>query len=60
MPLLQRAGRIDQRAFDAVAAARLPGFEYVLPRLSKAADHSLLWFGVAGGLAFSRIYTGAH
>jgi diacylglycerol kinase family enzyme/membrane-associated phospholipid phosphatase len=54
MPLLQRAGRLDQRAFDAVAAARLPGFEYVLPRLSKAADHSLLWFGVAGGLALTR------
>jgi diacylglycerol kinase family enzyme/membrane-associated phospholipid phosphatase len=54
MPLLHRAGRLDQRAFDAVAAARLPGFEYVLPRLSKAADHSLLWFGVAGGLAMTR------
>ncbi|GAB2823989.1 bifunctional phosphatase PAP2/diacylglycerol kinase family protein [Actinoallomurus bryophytorum] len=54
MPLLQRAGRLDQRAFDAVAAARLTGFEYVLPRLSKAADHSLLWIGIAGGLAVTR------
>ncbi|GLY74437.1 bifunctional phosphatase PAP2/diacylglycerol kinase family protein [Actinoallomurus iriomotensis] len=54
MPLLQRAGRLDQRAFDAVAAARLPGFEYVLPRLSRVADHSLLWLGVAGGLAVTR------
>ena len=54
MPLLQRASRLDQRAFDAVAAAKLPGFEYVLPRLSRLADHSVLWFGVAGGLAVTR------
>ncbi|GAA4486821.1 bifunctional phosphatase PAP2/diacylglycerol kinase family protein [Actinoallomurus oryzae] len=54
MPLLQRAVRLDQRAFDAVAAARLRGFEYVLPRLSRAADHSLLWLGVVGGLALTR------
>jgi len=54
MPLLQRASRLDQRAFDAVAAARLPGFEYVLPRLSRVADHSVLWFGIAGGLAMTR------
>jgi len=54
MPLLQRASRLDQRAFDAVAAAKLPGFEYVLPRLSKLADHSVLWVGIAGGLAVTR------
>jgi diacylglycerol kinase family enzyme/membrane-associated phospholipid phosphatase len=54
MRLLQKARRLDQRAFDSVAAARLPGFEYVLPRLSRIADHSLLWAGVAGGLALTR------
>jgi diacylglycerol kinase family enzyme/membrane-associated phospholipid phosphatase len=54
MPLLKRADRFDQRAFDAVAAARLPGFEYVLPRLSRVADHSVLWMGIAGGLALTR------
>src|SRR3569833_1254821 len=54
MPLLQRASRLDQRAFDAVAAAKLPGFDYVLPRLSKLADHSVLWVGIAGGLAVTR------
>jgi diacylglycerol kinase family enzyme/membrane-associated phospholipid phosphatase len=54
MPLLTRANRLDQRAFDAVAAARLPGFEYVLPRLSRIADHSVLWGGVAAGLALTR------
>ncbi|MGH3380919.1 MAG: phosphatase PAP2 family protein, partial [Actinoallomurus sp.] len=46
--------RIDQRAFDAVAAARLTGFEYVIPRLSRIADHSVLWIGIAGGLAVTR------
>jgi diacylglycerol kinase family enzyme/membrane-associated phospholipid phosphatase len=54
MSLLKRLSRLDQRAFDAVAAARLPGFEYVLPRLSRLADHSLLWAGIAGGLAVTR------
>lgn len=39
--------------FDAVAAARLPGFERVLPRLSRSADHALLWWGIAGGMAVS-------
>jgi diacylglycerol kinase family enzyme/membrane-associated phospholipid phosphatase len=54
MPLLKRASRMDQRAFDAVAAARLAGFEYVIPRLSRIADHSVLWIGIAGGLAVTR------
>ncbi len=54
MRLLKRARLADQRAFDAVAAARLPGFEYVLPRLSRIADHSILWVGIAGGLAVTR------
>jgi diacylglycerol kinase family enzyme/membrane-associated phospholipid phosphatase len=54
MLLLKRAGLLDQRAFDAVAAARLPGFEYVLPRLSRIADHSVLWLGIAGGLAVTK------
>ena len=54
MPLLKRASRIDQRAFDAVAAARLTGLEHVIPRLSRIADHSVLWIGIAGGLAVTR------
>ncbi len=54
MRLLKRVHLADQRAFDAVAAARLPGFEYVLPRLSRVADHSILWAGIAGGLAVTR------
>jgi undecaprenyl-diphosphatase len=43
----------DQMLFDAVAAARLPGLERVLPRLSRSADRSVLWYGLAGGMAVS-------
>jgi diacylglycerol kinase family enzyme/membrane-associated phospholipid phosphatase len=49
----RRVGLFDQMLFDAVAAARLPGLERVLPRLSRSADRSLLWFGIAGGMAVS-------
>lgn len=47
---LRRLGRVDRWAFDRVAAARLPGLEYVLPRLSRFADHGVLWFTTAGAL----------
>ncbi|MEU5987800.1 phosphatase PAP2 family protein [Spirillospora sp. NPDC047418] len=46
--LLRRLGRADRWAFDRVAAARLRGLEYVLPRLSRIADHGVLWFTSAG------------
>ncbi|WP_231329851.1 bifunctional phosphatase PAP2/diacylglycerol kinase family protein [Actinomadura graeca] len=52
--VLARLGRVDRWAFDRVAAARLPGLEYVLPRVSRAADHGVLWFTTAGVLALSR------
>ncbi|TYC13369.1 phosphatase PAP2 family protein [Actinomadura syzygii] len=55
-PLLARLGRADRWAFDRVAAARLPGLEYVLPRLSRFADHGVLWFTTAGVLGL----TGRH
>ena len=51
--LLARLGRVDRWAFDRVAAARLPGLEYVLPRLSRAADHGVLWVGTAGALGLT-------
>ncbi|WP_309237417.1 phosphatase PAP2 family protein, partial [Actinomadura sp. BRA 177] len=46
--MLRRLGRADRWAFDRVAAARLRGLEYVLPRLSRFADHGVLWFTSAG------------
>ncbi|MFB4296392.1 bifunctional phosphatase PAP2/diacylglycerol kinase family protein [Actinomadura sp. NTSP31] len=52
--LLSRLGRADRWAFDRVAAARLPGLEYVLPRLSRSADHGVLWFTTAAVLGLTR------
>ncbi|WP_245667066.1 bifunctional phosphatase PAP2/diacylglycerol kinase family protein [Actinomadura latina] len=51
--LLRRLGRADRWAFDRVAAARLRGLEYVLPRLSRVADHGVLWFTSAGVMGLS-------
>ncbi|HEU5031856.1 MAG TPA: diacylglycerol kinase family protein [Spirillospora sp.] len=52
--VLSRLGRADRWAFDRVAAARLPGLEYVLPRLSRSADHGVLWFTTAAALGLTR------
>lgn len=46
---------IDRRAFENVAAAELRWLESVLPRLSKIADHGVLWFGLAGALGLTGI-----
>ncbi|MEU1675194.1 phosphatase PAP2 family protein [Streptomyces roseifaciens] len=43
----------DRAAFHAVAARHWPGGDRVLPRLSRSADHGLLWFGVAAGAALA-------
>ncbi|WP_344593134.1 bifunctional phosphatase PAP2/diacylglycerol kinase family protein [Actinomadura vinacea] len=51
---LRRLGRLDRWAFDQVAAAHLPGLEVVLPRLSRAADHGVLWFTAAGAMGLTR------
>ncbi|MEU7104403.1 phosphatase PAP2 family protein [Streptomyces sp. NPDC046215] len=42
-------GHWDQAAFLTVAARHWPGGDRVLPRLSRSADHGLLWFGLAAG-----------
>ena len=48
-----RAGRLDRGLFARVAAGRGPWLDVVLPRLSRAADHALLWHGTAGVLALA-------
>ncbi|WP_344959623.1 bifunctional phosphatase PAP2/diacylglycerol kinase family protein [Actinomadura miaoliensis] len=53
-PVWRALHRLDRRAFEQVAAARLPGLEYVLPRLSRFADHGVLWFTTAGALGMTR------
>ncbi|CAM5721980.1 Phosphoesterase OS=Streptomyces fumanus OX=67302 GN=GCM10018772_59110 PE=4 SV=1 [Streptomyces fumanus] len=46
--------RLDHRLFEAVAARHWPGGDQVLPRLSRSANHGVLWFAAAAGLAASR------
>jgi diacylglycerol kinase family enzyme/membrane-associated phospholipid phosphatase len=41
----------DRMLFGQVATRDWPGAERVLPRLSRSANHGLLWFGAAAGLA---------
>ncbi|GII74452.1 phosphoesterase [Sphaerisporangium melleum] len=53
MTIRKRLGGLDRRLFRSVADAHLPGFDRVLPGLSRAADNSLLWAAVAGGLALT-------
>jgi undecaprenyl-diphosphatase len=48
-----RAQRLDQTLFDRVAAAHTPALDSVLPRLTRAADHGLLWWAAAGALGLS-------
>ncbi|MCX5339542.1 bifunctional phosphatase PAP2/diacylglycerol kinase family protein [Streptomyces atratus] len=43
--------RRDLAVFHGLAHRNWPGAEPVLPRLSRSADHGLLWFGAAAGLA---------
>lgn len=47
----QGLGTLDREVFEAVAESPSPLFDLVMPRLTKAADHSKLWFGIAAGLA---------
>ncbi|ORT55650.1 bifunctional phosphatase PAP2/diacylglycerol kinase family protein [Streptomyces sp. CB03238] len=42
--------RVDRSVFEKVAARSWPGAEPVLPRLSRSANHGLLWFGIAAGM----------
>ncbi|WP_377272621.1 phosphatase PAP2 family protein [Peterkaempfera sp. SMS 1(5)a] len=44
---MQRITEFDRRLFNRVAAARLRRAHPVLPRLSRAADHGVLWMGAA-------------
>jgi membrane-associated phospholipid phosphatase len=42
---------IDDAVYRAVAATPSPALDRPLARLSRAADHSVLWIGIAAGLA---------
>ena len=50
---LDGADRLDVAAYTVVARAPTSGLDGAMRRLSRAADHSVLWFGAAGLLALA-------
>jgi diacylglycerol kinase family enzyme/membrane-associated phospholipid phosphatase len=52
--VLDRLGQADLAAFQAVAGRHTPLLDHVLPRLTRSANHGLLWWGVAAGLGATR------
>ena len=50
--LLNEAKAIDTAVYRAIAAGETPSLDVAMRGLSRAADHSKLWFAVAAGLAF--------
>ncbi|HEX2392118.1 MAG TPA: phosphatase PAP2 family protein [Solirubrobacterales bacterium] len=49
--LLSEAKAIDGAIYEAIAASDTPRLDSAMRRLSRAADHSKLWFAVAAALA---------
>ncbi|WP_019345556.1 bifunctional phosphatase PAP2/diacylglycerol kinase family protein, partial [Mycolicibacterium conceptionense] len=43
-------GTLDREVFEAVAESPSPLLDSLMPRLTRAADHSKLWFAIAAGL----------
>ncbi|MBU8819040.1 phosphatase PAP2 family protein [Mycolicibacterium goodii] len=43
-------GTLDREVFEAVAESPSPLLDSVMPKLTRAADHSKLWFAIAAGL----------
>ena len=47
----QGLGTLDREVFEAIAESPSPLLDSVMPRLTRAADHSKLWLVIAGALA---------
>jgi undecaprenyl-diphosphatase len=47
----QGLGTLDREVFEAIAESPSPLIDAVMPRLTRAADHSKLWFAIAAALA---------
>jgi diacylglycerol kinase family enzyme/membrane-associated phospholipid phosphatase len=43
-------GTLDREVFEAVAESPSPLIDATMPRLTRAADHSKLWFAIAAGM----------
>ncbi|MBA2946628.1 bifunctional phosphatase PAP2/diacylglycerol kinase family protein [Streptomyces himalayensis] len=52
--VLSRLVALDCRLFEAAASRHWPGADPFLPRLSRSANHGLLWFGTAAAIAATR------
>jgi membrane-associated phospholipid phosphatase len=50
---LHELGTVDRAIYSAVAATPTPSLDEPLRRLSNAANHSVLWLAVAGGLSLA-------
>lgn len=48
---LEELGALDRAMYQAVALTSTPELDGQFRRLSRAADHSVLWLGIAGALA---------
>ncbi|MFE9763858.1 bifunctional phosphatase PAP2/diacylglycerol kinase family protein [Streptomyces sp. NPDC005808] len=52
--LRDRLLNADYRLFEAVASRHWPGADHVLPRLTRSANHGVLWFTTAAAIAVVR------
>ena len=50
----QGLGTLDREVFEAIAESPSPLLDATMPRLSRAADHSKLWFAIAAALDRAR------
>ena len=50
---LRQAGAIDRAVYDTIARVPTPALDVTMRRLSNAANHSLIWLGVAAGLCLT-------
>src|SRR5687768_4447488 len=51
--ITQGLGTLDREIFEAIADSPTPLLDTMMPPLTRAADHSKLWFAVAAALAVS-------
>lgn len=53
-PVRSRIAAADRAIMARVSAADSVTLDQIMPRLGRAANHSVLWIGIAGGLAVTR------
>ncbi len=51
--VLRQAGTIDRAVYDTIAQVPTPALDATMRRLSKAANRSVIWLGVAAGLSLT-------